>query len=116
CGTASPGTNCRTYSDVLCTGGSGGSCNNANFTTVLNRMRNISPLIQAANVTITYANANVGYLGGPTVPRVTISVANVPYGTVMTSLITRIYNLVRRTPTTLTNLPTISATMTGEDL
>jgi len=89
-------------------------------------MRSISPLIQAANVTVTYANAGLGYVGGPTVPRVTVTVSGVAYGTVMTSLmtaisnlVTRIFSVARRTPTTspvLTNLPAISVTMTGEDL
>jgi len=107
---------CQSFSPVVCAGGTVSPCNSANFTILLNRMRSISPLIQASNVTVTYAYAGLGYVGGPTVPRVTVTVSGVAYGTVMTSLMTRIYNLVRRTPNVLTNLPPITVTMTGEDL
>jgi hypothetical protein len=109
-----------TTNPISCAGGSGGSCVAANFTTIVNRMIGISPLLKqgcaqaspGCHVTITYANSNLGFAGGPTIPDVTVKISGVPYGAVMTTIIGKFFGANN----VLTVLPDISVTLTGEDL
>jgi hypothetical protein len=122
CGNAGTGFNPRS-----CVGGSGGDCDASNclgaaepcFAVIVGRMRDIAPIIQPGHVSITYAYAGLGFAGGPIIPRVTVTVAGVPYDAVMTNLLAGFTRLVTGDPgaaSPLTNLPTIAVTFTGEDL
>jgi hypothetical protein len=114
CGTGGTGFTTRT-----CAGGSGGACDGPNFTVIVNRMRGIASIIQPQNVTIEYAYVGLGFAGGPIVPRVTVTVQNVPYGLFVTTILDGFIRLATDNQTTtlgLTNLPMITATYTGEDL
>jgi hypothetical protein len=139
CGTGGSGFPARWCIGGL-SGGAGGYCDTANctgatkpcFGVIVDRMRAIAPLIQPQNVTISYEYAGLGFAGGPIVPRVTVTVGvtpagftppnagqAVPYGTFMTTILARFMRLVTGNPAAgspLTNMPTISATFTGEDL
>jgi hypothetical protein len=110
CGSTGQGFTTRT-----CAGGIGGDCNPAVclgaavscFQVIVNRMRGIASFIQ------------VGFAGGPIVPRVTVTVQNVPYGLFMTTILNGFIRLATGNPTAtlgMTNIPTVSATYTGEDL
>ena len=84
-----------------------GTFNSASFNAIVQRMRFIDPLIQAADVTIEYRGSGLGYAGDPNgmeiAPMVKVNIAKIDLSTLssMTLLSTRITN--------------ISATMTAED-
>ena len=117
-----PGSNCPTgcaaFTSQTCAGGSGGVCNPAGFSAIFNRMDAIANVLQPANVTITYTYVGLGFVGGPIVPRVTVTVQNVPYDTVSAGILARLMSLAtgRTDFPGLTIMPTITATFTGEDL
>ena len=96
-----------------------GSCNPQGFDAIFNRMDAIASMLQPSNVAISYTYAGLGFAGGPIVPRVTVTVQNVPYDSVMTSLLNRFYRLATGNQSAnlgMTLLPVITATFTGEDL
>jgi Flp pilus assembly protein TadG len=99
---------CTLFATKTCTGGSGGVCSAADFTTIVNRMSSILSLIQSQYVTISYTDVGLGFAGGPVVPSVTVTLSGVPMGGVMTSIFGKFFSL--------NTLPTISTTFTGEDL
>ena len=109
-----------TTNPISCAAGAGGSCVAANFTTIVNRMVGIAPLLKqgcaqaspGCHVTITYANSQLGFAGGPTIPDVTVKISGVTYGAVMTTIIGKFFGANN----VLTVLPDISVTLTGEDL
>ena len=107
---------CVAFATATCSGG-GGVCS-AGFTTIVNRMRGIMPNIQTANVTITYQYIGLGYAGGPIVPRVVVTVSNVAYGAIITTLVSNLFTMVLGgdAPPAFTTLPPITVTLTGEDL
>jgi len=110
---------CVGFTVRTCSGGSIGDCNAANFNVLVNRMRSIAGLIQPQNVTITYDYIGLGFAGGPIIPRVTLTVQNVPYGAVVTTIMATFFRAATGNPSAispLTNLPTVTATFTGEDL
>jgi hypothetical protein len=122
CGTTGQGFTTRT-----CAGGSGGDCNAAVclgaavscFQVIVNRMRGIASFIQPNNVTISYEYVGLGFAGGPIIPRVSVTVQNVPYGLFMTTILNGFIRLATGNPTAtlgMTNVPAITATYTGEDL
>src|SRR5262245_14447198 len=117
------------FASKVCTGGTGLDCDPATcvgaalnvncFTVIYNRMHAIAPVIQPQHVTIRYDYVGLGFAGGPIIPTVTVTVQGVPYGLFMTSILAGFMRLVTGNPAAgspLTNLPTISATFTGEDL
>jgi len=119
CSSGACGTNGTGFTSRQCAGGSGGDCNGPEFTTIVNRMRGIASIIQASHVTIRYDYVGLGFAGGPIIPAVTVTVQGVPYGTVMTTILAGFMRLVTGNPSAgspLTNLPTITASFTGEDL
>jgi len=119
CSAGACGNNGLGFTSRVCTGGNGGDCDNANFTTILNRMRGIASLIQAQHVTIRYDYVGLGFAGGPTIPAVTVTVQGVPYGAIMTTILAGFMRIATGDPSAgspLTNLPTITTTFTGEDL
>ena len=99
-------TNCT------CTGGNGTACSKSDFNYIAQRMSNMFGALSNHNeyVTITYAWAGLGFAGGPVIPRVTVKLSSVPYD----SLLTTIFQKVSRSQ--VATLPTISVTLTGEDL
>jgi len=109
---------CTIFAPRTCTGGSIGECS-VGFTAIFSRMDAIATLLQPENVTITYAYVGLGFAGGPIVPRVTVTIQNVPYDTFMTNILARFMRLATGDPAAvspLTILPTIAVTLTGEDL
>ena len=119
CSAGACGTNGTGFTSKVCTGGSGGDCDAANFTTIVNRMRGIAGIIQATHVTIRYDYTGLGFAGGPIVPSVTVTVQGVPYGAIMTTILSGFMRLTTGNPSApslLTNLPPVTATFTGEDL
>ena len=119
CSAGACGTNGTGFASRICTGGSGGDCNNTNFLTIVNRMRAMASIIQPSQVTIRYDYVGLGFAGGPIVPSVQVRIQGVPYGSVTTTLLARFMRYVTRNPNAtsfLTNLPPITATFTGEDL
>ena len=104
---------CRTFSSLTCNGSSLASpCSVGNFTAIVTRMNAILSSISAQNVSIKYAFAGLGFAGGPAVPSVTVTLSNVPLetnGGVMTAIFARFFPA-------FTTIPTVSATLTGEDL
>jgi Flp pilus assembly protein TadG len=97
---------CAALPTSTCTGG---SCQSVPFNRILTHMRGFNAQIQASNVTVTYADAGIGFAGGPAVPMVTVTVSNVPYQT-------GILGLLLNSTGNVATLPTRSAGMTGEDL
>jgi hypothetical protein len=104
---------CQTFSSFICNGSSlSNPCSAVDFMTIVARMSAILSSISAQNVSITYAFAGLGFAGGPTVPSVTVTLSNVPLetnGGVMTAIFARFFPA-------FTTIPTVSATLTGEDL
>jgi Flp pilus assembly protein TadG len=120
---AVPGQNCPAacvgFPTRFCDGGTSADCDAADFTAIFTRMDNIAGLLQPSNVTVTYQYIGLGFAGGPIVPRVTVTVRNVPYGLFMTAVMNGFVRLATGNPNAtldMTNLPTITATYTGEDL
>jgi Flp pilus assembly protein TadG len=115
-----PGSNCPTgcaaFATQSCTGGSGGICNPAGFNAIFNRMDAIANVLQPANITITYTYVGLGFVGGPIVPRVTVTVQGVPYNTVTSSILQGLEPLTGVNFPGLTTIPPVTATFTGEDL
>lgn len=98
---------CIGFTTLTCTGG---SCNTASFTRILSRMRQFLGGIAAENVTISYAYTGLGYAGGATIPAVTVTIGNVPYNAGI------IGQIIGTEQGPFTTLPTVSVTLTGEDL
>jgi hypothetical protein len=99
---------CAGFAPLTCTGAAcvGG------FNVILDRMQRVFPAIQAANITLRYEYVNMGFAGGPTVPAVTLTITGLnwpdgPFAAVI-GLLGGAANA--------TTLPTIRATLTGEDL
>jgi Flp pilus assembly protein TadG len=121
--TAVPGQNCPAacvgFATRTCTGGTTVDCDQSDFTAIFTRMDNLASLLQPSNVSITYEYVGLGFAGGPIIPRVTVTVQNVPYGLFMTTILNGFIRLATGDPTAslgMTNLPTITTTYTGEDL
>lgn len=102
-------TPCTGFATVTCTGTA--CTNTADFNRILSRMRQLYAGIGASNVTFTYEDVGLGFAGGPTVPLVTVTIAGVPFQTGMLSIMGRYLG-----DTALTTIPTMTATLTGEDL
>jgi Flp pilus assembly protein TadG len=115
-----PGTNCPTgctaFASQTCAGGSGDDCDPAGFDAIFNRMDAIANVLQPENVTITYTYVGLGFVGGPIVPRVTVTIQGVPYNTVTGSIVQGLEPLIGVNFHGLAVMPTITATFTGEDL
>jgi hypothetical protein len=90
-------------------GCTGAACEPTSFNRILAHIRGFNGRIQAQNVTVTYADAGIGFAGGPTVPMVTVTISNVPFQT-------GILGLLLSSTGNLAVLPSRAANMTGEDL
>ena len=83
--------------------------------------RGLMSSIQNENITVTYSYVGLGYAGGPLVPRVTVTVADVPYPTIITAIVNNLFSFGLSffpgtpPPPGLTTLPPITVTLTGED-
>lgn len=100
---------CVGFSTVTCTGVA--CTNTADFNRILSRVRQLYAGIAASNVTITYEYVGLGFAGGQTVPLVTLTISGVPF---QTGILSIMGNLIG--DTALTTIPTMTATLTGEDL
>lgn len=103
---------CHTWGPIECVGGSGGSCDAAGFAAIAQRVQSIFNLATDERITVRYEDTGLGFAGGPVVPLVTVEIADVPYDLLFASLLGRMTG----TGTALINMPTVSATLTGEDL
>lgn len=103
---------CHSWGPIVCVGGVGGSCDADGFAPIAERVRSIFNLATDARITIRYEDTGLGFAGGPVIPLVTVEIANVPYDLLFASLLGRMSG----TGTAVINMPTVSATLTGEDL
>src|SRR6185295_17218100 len=71
---------CVAFTTLTCSGGDA-SCDATSFNRILSRMQQFLPDAQSENVTISYSYVGLGYAGGPIVPAVKVTVANVPHWT-----------------------------------
>ncbi len=99
---------CPGFATATCVGNACGG----GFSLILARMQAIFPAVQAANITLTYEYVALGFAGGPAAPAITVSISglNWPVGPFASVRI-----LLGGTVGSST-LPTIRATLTGEDL
>lgn len=108
---------------AMCTGATGDPCapfNLTPFTTTVQtpgpfndiycRMKAVLPNLQPKNVVITYTYVGLGFVGGPPVPAVTVTIQNVPFPTGFLDVFGTFFGKA------LTTIPTMSSTMTAEDL
>jgi Flp pilus assembly protein TadG len=95
-----------------CTGG-GAGCSATAFSYIVNRMRQTYVPIKDSNVTISYSYTGLGYAGGPLTPTVTVTLSGVP---LKLGFISIIGNIIGTSAAPLFQIPTMTATMTGEDL
>lgn len=89
-----------------------GTCNQAAFDVLLQRMQGIFPVIRAEHLRIAYFETGLGFAGGPAIPAVSVQLVDVPF---QLGVIGLIFGLIGDERPML-SLPTISATFTGEDL
>jgi Flp pilus assembly protein TadG len=124
CGTTMP-DNCATFGTLTCNAKTSAGCVAAalNLTwckakpidCIVKRMSDVSGLITKDYVTITYSYVGLGFAGGPTIPSVTVTLQNVPYGAVVTTILGNFFAAGGGT-SSLATLPPISVTLTAEDL
>lgn len=103
---------CHSWAPVECVGGVGESCDAEGFAAVAERVRSIFNLATYERITIRYEDTGLGFAGGPVIPLVTVEITDVPYDLLFVSLLGRMTG----TGAALVNMPTVSATLTGEDL
>lgn len=101
------------FATVTCTSGgcSGGyGYDSAAFTALVNRMRDMFPLIQAANVQVTYAFSGLGFIGRPggQPMMITVSLRNMSYAPFILNVFSGLPNLIQ--------MPSFAATLVGEDM
>ena len=104
--------NCTAYDTVECTAG-GAGCDAAVFNDVFDRMDRLFGALEPGHVTIRYEDIGLGFAGGPVVPAVTVELTGVPYPL---GFLGAVFALLNGDGDALTTLPTIRATLTGEDL
>jgi hypothetical protein len=115
---------CHSWGPVVCVGdGMVGSCDDDGFAAIAERVRSIFNLATDQRITIRYEDTGLGFAGGPAIPLVTVEIANVPYDLVMTTVMDNFWRVLcwgdpacLGTPRAFTLMPTVSATLTGEDL
>jgi hypothetical protein len=91
-----------------CTGT--GCANQKPFTDVYCRMKKVFPALQQDNVTVTYTYAGLGFVGGPIVPAVTVTVTGVRLPSSILDVIGAVFG------TRMTVIPNMAVTLSGEDL
>jgi hypothetical protein len=94
-----------------------------NFTNIETRIQNVFAQTRNQYVKITYSDSGLGFAGGPMIPLVKVELLGVPYGGVITGLISNLFNYrdakhpgANGTNGFASTLPPISVTLTGEDL
>lgn len=100
------GGNCLGFDPISCTGGTSGNCNQTAFNAICSRMQAIFFKIECSEITISYSDSGLGYAGGPVIPAVTVSVSGVPFNVIDVPIL----------PDIVSTIPTMTATLTGEDL
>lgn len=99
---------CTGFATATCVGTACGG----GFDLILARMQAIFPAVQADNVTLTYEYVALGFAGGPTTPAVTVSITGLSWPAGPFSAVSLLLGGTVGSAT----LPTIRATLTGEDL
>ena len=109
---------CQPWGPIVCEGGTSANCDAVGFATIATRVRAIFNLATDEKITVLYEDSGLGYAGGPVIPLVTVQIADVEYDLLFASILDRMRELARRDGTTsaFTTMPTISVTLTGEDL
>ena len=87
------------------------NCIVPNKNCIVRKMQSILAAIQPENVEIAYRQIGLGYVGGPIIPAVTVRLTGLQFQTGFISIIGGVLG-----GPSLTTLPDISATVTGEDL
>ena len=103
---------CHSWGPIVCQGGTSANCDAAGFATIAQRVQSIFNLATDDTITIRYEDSGLGYAGGPVIPMVTVEITGVPYDLLFTTLLGRITG----TDSAGVMMPTVSATLTGEDL
>jgi hypothetical protein len=93
----------------------GAACAGDAFNHISARIRQIFPVIPAANISIRYQDSGLGYVGGPPVPLVTVVVSELPVP-VIGAIIDLASRLVGGEGGANGTLWPIQASMTAEDL
>ena len=100
---------CQDFGTLTCA-----NCGSATFDYIFARMQEVYPRLQPGDVSIEYSYAGLGFVGGPTVPAVTVRV-NRPFDfIVLDSLLDLLAGGTSGFPSQIMNVK--SATLTGEDL
>ena len=101
---------CAGFGTVECTGT---GCDAAAFGDIFGRMQGLFGALEPEHVTIRYEDVGLGFAGGPIVPAVTVELRGIawPLG-----FLGAVFALLNGDGGGLTTLPTIRATLTGEDL
>lgn len=109
---------CWDWDPIACVGGTGANCDAAGFATIATRVRAIFNLATDEKITVRYEDSGLGYAGGPVIPLVTVEISGVEYDLLFAGVLDRMRELAQRDGTTsaFTTMPTISVTLTGEDL
>lgn len=109
---------CHAWGPIECVGSTGANCDAVGFATIATRIRAIFNLATDEKITVRYEDSGLGYAGGPVIPLVTVEISDVEYDLLFASVLDRMRELARRDGTTsaFTTMPTISVTLTGEDL
>lgn len=101
---------CAGFGTVECTGA---GCDGAAFDDIFGRMQRLFGALEPEHVTIRYEDIGLGFAGGPVVPAVTVELRGVPWPL---GFLGAVFALLNGDGGGLTTLPTIRATLTGEDL
>lgn len=78
---------------------------------IVTKMQSILAVIEPENVEIVYQHVGLGYAGGPLIPSVTVRLTGLQFQTGFVSIIGGLLG-----GPSLTTMPDITATLTGEDL
>ena len=99
---------CVSFGTLTCVGG-GAGCDVDAFNRVLTGVKRFLGDAQAEDIEVSYSYVGLGFAGGPVVPSVTVTISGVDYQT-------GILGAIVGTRGSLSFLPAVSATLTGEDL
>jgi hypothetical protein len=111
-----PSSPCTPLPTVSCGPFYGGAaCAGDAFNHISARIRQIFPVIQNQNISIRYQDSDLGYVGGPPVPLVTVVVSDLPIP-VIGAIIDLASRLVGGADGAAGTLRPIQASMTAEDL
>jgi hypothetical protein len=108
---ASTADPCIAFATATCTGGTSTGCDLTAFNAIVAKMQTIFTPITASNVTIQYSYVGLGFVGGPVVPAVTVTISGVSFASAVNDVLVGFFGF-----SGFATVATMSATFTGEDL